>query len=430
MSVYAQEYGYFFNSNSGDRTYNASSFEEWLKPFFLPGVFNGEMQVTAQSTPDMTVTVAHGRGNLDGIPAYWPDDNIITIDTASGVYPRIDTIVLRRDNTNRAVSIEYVKGTAAATPQPVAPTRDSDIYELVLAQILVGTGVTAITADKITDTRMDADLCGWVAATVDQIDFDQIKTQFDAWQTVNQAQFEDWFQHLQDELNEHQAAHLQNEIDASAEMLAYPIASPTLYPGDYAIDPYAFKFYEVIAGGNFRQTKVADAIADKAGYAVAIVSEGAAPQNISKGQFVYLSRSKYPYGLGVGLYIAKKDISANKGLDSSDIQLVQDGGLNYLNSNVRDTFIFSNDSTYVDVGTNIAYNSSYTVPETGFYVLRSESDGTSFSAWYLDSDRSKFLTGNTNQKAVFMVIPLKKNTIIYTRNNSGGTYRVVGYYPI
>ena len=270
MSVYAQEYGYFFNSNSGDRTYNASSFEEWLKPFFLPGVFNGEMQVTAQSTPDMTVTVAHGHGNLDGIPAYWPDDNVITIDTASGVYPRIDTVVLRRDNTNRAVSIEYVKGTAAATPQPVAPTRDSDIYELVLAQILVGTGVTEITTADITDTRMDADLCGWVAATVDQIDFDQIKTQFDAWSAVNQAQFEDWFQHLQDELNDSQAAHLQNEIDTSAAMLAYPISSPTLCPGDYAIDPYAFKFYEAIAGGNFRQTKVADAIADKAGYAKTI----------------------------------------------------------------------------------------------------------------------------------------------------------------
>ena len=37
MSVYAQEYGYFFNSNNSDRKYNADSFETWLKPFFVPG---------------------------------------------------------------------------------------------------------------------------------------------------------------------------------------------------------------------------------------------------------------------------------------------------------------------------------------------------------------------------------------------------------
>ena len=57
MSVYAQEYGYFFNSNSGDRTYNADSFETWLRPFFVSGVFTGCLQVQAQDTPDMTVKV-------------------------------------------------------------------------------------------------------------------------------------------------------------------------------------------------------------------------------------------------------------------------------------------------------------------------------------------------------------------------------------
>ena len=36
MSVYAQEYGYFFNSQNSDRKYNADSFETWLKPFFIP----------------------------------------------------------------------------------------------------------------------------------------------------------------------------------------------------------------------------------------------------------------------------------------------------------------------------------------------------------------------------------------------------------
>ena len=114
MSVYAQEYGYFFNSQNSDRKYNADSFETWLKPFFISGVFAGTLQVTAQNTPDMTVKVSPGFANLNGKPGYWPDTNTLSLETASGVYSRIDTIVLRRDNTNRQISLEVVTGVASA----------------------------------------------------------------------------------------------------------------------------------------------------------------------------------------------------------------------------------------------------------------------------------------------------------------------------
>ena len=66
MSVYAQEYGYFFNSQNSDRKYNAESFETWLKPFFISGVFQGGLQVKAQADPDMTVQVTPGYANLQG----------------------------------------------------------------------------------------------------------------------------------------------------------------------------------------------------------------------------------------------------------------------------------------------------------------------------------------------------------------------------
>lgn len=213
MSAFAKGYGYFFNSSSGDRTYNAESFEEWLKPFFISGVFNGELQVKAQTTPDMTVKVTAGHANLDGKAATWETENTMTLAVASGVYDRIDTIVLRRDNINRTISIEVVTGTASSNPQPTAPVRDADTFELVLAQIYVGVGVTAITQSAITDTRMDSDVCGWVAATVDQIDFDQIRAQFDAWEAETQDFFTAWFENIRGQLDEDAAGHLQNEID-------------------------------------------------------------------------------------------------------------------------------------------------------------------------------------------------------------------------
>lgn len=217
MSVYAQDYGYFFNSNSNDRTYNADSFETWLKPFFVSGVFTGCLQVQAQSTPDMTVKVTKGYANLDGKAAYWPSDNTLTIETASGVYDRIDTIVLRRDNTNRRVSLEVVKGTASATPSPTAPTRNTDTYELVLAEVLVGTGVTEIAGSAITDKRPDTDVCGYVVAAVQTPDFSELYAQFAAQAEEfmgDQAdEFLDWFDEMKDQLSEDAAGHLQQEID-------------------------------------------------------------------------------------------------------------------------------------------------------------------------------------------------------------------------
>jgi hypothetical protein len=213
MPAYAKNYGYFFNSNIGDRTYNAESFEEWLKPFFISGVFNGEMQVLAQSTPDMTVIVKAGHANLNGKAATWDTDNTMTLAVASGVYGRIDTIVLRRDNINRQILIDVVTGSASANPQPTAPVRDADTFELVLAQIYVGVGVTAITQANITDKRMDLDVCGYVAATVDQIDFDQIYEQYEQWQEDTQDYFTAWFESIRGQLDEDAAGHLQNEID-------------------------------------------------------------------------------------------------------------------------------------------------------------------------------------------------------------------------
>lgn len=222
MSVYAQEYGYFFNSQNSDRKYNADSFETWLRPFFISGVFQGSLQVKAQASPDMTVQVTPGYANLQGKPAHWPDTNNLTLATASGVYNRIDTIVLRRDNTNRAISIEVVTGVASANPQPTAPTRTADIFELVLAQILVGVGVTAITAANISDTRMNSDICGYVAATVEEIDFDQIKAQFDAWLAeFKEGTAEDYaafVAQLQEDLEAYQSAIDAHETTASGDL--------------------------------------------------------------------------------------------------------------------------------------------------------------------------------------------------------------------
>ena len=283
MPAFADQYGYFFDSQSSDRTYNASSFEDWLTPFFTTGVFSGGFLVTAQNTPDMTVEVSPGFSNINGKVGRFSNATTLQIATASGVYDRIDTVVLRRDNTSRCISLEVVTGIAAAEPEPAAPQRTADIYELVIAQILVGTGATEIQGSAITDTRADLDLCGIVAATITEMDFEQFTLQFDSffkefkinananwtswaaaekeafelwesnqksdydtWEAARTAAFNAWFAGIQDTLDGDTAGHLLNLINYTRDgILQNTQNKTTIYDGNVVRDIYGDGHYDI-----------------------------------------------------------------------------------------------------------------------------------------------------------------------------------------
>ena len=261
-----RSYDYFWNSNS-DRYYDADSMGDWLHPFFKNGVFNGQMQVTAND--DMSVTIAAGYGYINGKHRHFLTATTLDLETASGTLDRIDNVILRRDDTQRMIYLFIQKGGNAASPVAPELTRDGTIYDLKLAEIYIAAGTVKITQAEITDTRMNAAVCGWVAATVTQIDLTQIQAQFDVYFTAykknisdqyqlymaaiqsfeDQAQeaynlmiqafnawrqnqeaafnnwyltntgnwtqdFQDWFDGIRDQLDTDVAGHLQNEIEA------------------------------------------------------------------------------------------------------------------------------------------------------------------------------------------------------------------------
>ena len=372
MSVYAKEYGYFFNSNNNDRTYNAESFETWLKPFFVSGVFAGCLQVKAQTTPDMTVEVLSGYANLDGKPAYWPDDNTLTLEAASGVYDRIDTIVLRRDNTNRRISIEVVKGTASANPQPTAPARTSDLFELVLAEILVGTGVTEITQSVITDKRPDTDVCGYVVATVETPDFSELYAQFTAqaeeYMDTESDLFDDWFALIRGQLDEDAAGHLQNELDDLADSVAPAYDQTQIYlEGDKCTRGtvlYKRKSWgettpaaEAWDATHWDQDCVSEEI-DATNAEVARISDSMTyvvngnksieTVSIPKGAYFRLANSEI-VGRSDGMYTAKAAIPVNTVIDSSyfnEASPIVGGGLNALKDNIPQIVTNTNGTAY------------------------------------------------------------------------------------
>lgn len=238
----ADSYGLFWNSDNGDRKYNADSFERWLRKFFTSGVFEGDLQVLENS--GMIVNVTTGYCNLFGKVGLFEVTNSITLDPANSRYPRIDTIVVERNDADRMISLKKVNGSYAGdNPSPTPPVwnETQGIFQLVLAEVYVGAGVSSITQANITDKRMDPAVCGYITGTVNEIDFSQITAQFNSYleqfEASNLDEFEDWFDHMKGQLSEDAAGHLQEEIDDlddSKENLP-TILSSTLTAGQTSI---------------------------------------------------------------------------------------------------------------------------------------------------------------------------------------------------
>lgn len=172
----------FFNSIGHDRTYKAEDWADYFAPLIGNGVFplpSTGLQVVIQS--GMNVTVQEGRAWINGYMYRNIDGKTMQLATADGQLNRIDRIVVRWDLTNRTITAELKS--SAYSAEPIAPIlqRDADIYELAIADVYVGAGVTAITQANITDQRLNSELCGIVAALVDQIDTEAFNAQLQAW---------------------------------------------------------------------------------------------------------------------------------------------------------------------------------------------------------------------------------------------------------
>jgi hypothetical protein len=125
--------------------------------------FLDELEVLADPAPhDLTVLVSTGGSWVKGIWHLNPEVKTLTFDAAHATLDRIDRVLVRRNGTT-STTIVVLKGEAAASP--VAPSLSSSLtgnYDIVLADVLIAHGTTAITQGMITDKRLSAE-CGPVA---------------------------------------------------------------------------------------------------------------------------------------------------------------------------------------------------------------------------------------------------------------------------
>ena len=175
----------FFNAlltnGEYDRKYNANDYCENLAVVINNGVLrsqNDDLKVTADG---MVVTVGVGRAWIDG--HYYLNDTPYSFAavTAPAGGTRYDRVFLRlnKNLAARSISLVYEQGTAGNSPTKPAPVRDDNIYDLVLADIYVGTNATSL---SVKDTRSDAQLCGWVYSTSgDNSFFKSLDGAFNDW---------------------------------------------------------------------------------------------------------------------------------------------------------------------------------------------------------------------------------------------------------
>lgn len=175
----------FFNAlhinGEYDRKYNANDYSDNLAAIISNGVVrsvNDDLRVTASG---MACTVRAGRAWING--HYYYNDAPLTFPavTAPAGGSRWDRIMLRLDTSvaERRIALRYVQGYVSTNPTKPAPVRSGSIYDLVLADVFVGTNATGVIA---TDTRNDADLCGWVYSTAgDNSFFVAYDNNFNEW---------------------------------------------------------------------------------------------------------------------------------------------------------------------------------------------------------------------------------------------------------
>lgn len=168
-----------YDGEAYDRVYKAEDWAWYFATFLANGVFpkpSDGLQVIAHN--GMEIRVNAGQAFINGYAFRNTSSYSITLDTAEGALNRIDRVIVRWDLPQRDMYITVLKGTPSAKPVAAALTRDTEIWELALADIYVGKGVTAVRTANITDQRFNSAVCGIVVGTVKEIDASVLTKQF------------------------------------------------------------------------------------------------------------------------------------------------------------------------------------------------------------------------------------------------------------
>lgn len=203
------KYG-FYNSLAGDRTYDAADMSQLFDGIIQDGVlatFGDALLVSPESPASMNIVVGTGRAWFNST---WTSNDtplVLEIDAAEAVLNRIDLVILEVNKATgtRANSIKILKGAPGSTPVAPTLTNADPLFQYALCSIYIAAASPSIDAGDITNLVGSVDT-PFVTGVIDTVDLNSVFAQYE-------AEFDAWFQNLQDQLDENQAGNLQNQID-------------------------------------------------------------------------------------------------------------------------------------------------------------------------------------------------------------------------
>lgn len=205
---------------SYDRGVSSKPLRNLIGQLFTTGVMpnpSNNLQVHA-GTDGMTVVVSPGFAVIEGGLCLEENSRTLAITASDPQFDRIDTVVVRwnENDSVRTADLHVVQGVPAQNPIRPTLTREGSIYEIGIADIFVTKGVTTITNEKITDTRMESARCG-IVSSVSEWDtttiYQQIQGELAKFKSDEEVAFANWFDYMKDQLSEDAAGRLQAEVD-------------------------------------------------------------------------------------------------------------------------------------------------------------------------------------------------------------------------
>lgn len=173
-----------------DRAEDATFFAKFFSQFLSNGVYaNPSSNLQVSATTGMTISVATGTCYIEGYFGWVETAETITLDESDS-QARIDRVVAGLNLNTRQISVYAKKGTASGNPTAPDLQRDTGIYEIALADVLIPASATEIVGSNITDQRLNTTLCGVVTGVIDQVDTTTLFNQYSSWFTETTTQAE------------------------------------------------------------------------------------------------------------------------------------------------------------------------------------------------------------------------------------------------
>nr|DAR34185.1 MAG TPA: Receptor Binding Protein [Caudoviricetes sp.] len=198
----------FFNSENGDRKYNAEQMSAIFDGIIADGVFTtiGDHMAVSAGT-GMQVLVGTGKAWFDHTwnvnDAAYP----LAIAASDVTLSRIDVIVLETNHSDsvRLNKLRVVQGTVASSPVKPTLTNSEKVHQHPLAWVTVAPGVTKIAASAI-ENAVGTSACPFVTGVIATTAIDDL---FNQWN----GEFDEWFDNLKAQLSDNVVANLQKQID-------------------------------------------------------------------------------------------------------------------------------------------------------------------------------------------------------------------------